>query len=79
MTYRIQVYRERGLRKWRWRRIAGNNRITETAGQGYVSKWNAKRSAHKAHPEDPFIEDERGKTYASQKAHDEARRKGEAG
>jgi len=49
---RIEIYRDKGLRKWRWRRIAGNNRITETAGQGYVTRWNAKRSARKAHPED---------------------------
>ena len=54
---RIEVYRQSGgLRRWRWRRIAGNGRITETPGQGYVSKWNAKRSARKAHPGDLIVE-----------------------
>lgn len=56
MSYRIEVYRESGLKRWRWRRVAGNNKVTETAGQGYYSKWNAKRSAHKAHPEDEIVE-----------------------
>ena len=54
MPSRIEVYREVGGRRWRWRRIAANNRVTETPGQGYITRWNAKRSAHKAHPEDPI-------------------------
>jgi uncharacterized protein YegP (UPF0339 family) len=54
VAYRIEIYRESGLRKWRWRRKAGNGRTAETPGQGYVTKWNAKRSARKAHPQDPI-------------------------
>ena len=56
MAYHIEIYRESGLRKWRWRRKSGNGKITETPGQGYVTKWNAKRSARKAHPGDPILE-----------------------
>lgn len=53
MAYRIEIYRRQGiLKRWSWRRIAGNNRITETPAQGYVSRYNAKRSARKAHPDD---------------------------
>jgi uncharacterized protein YegP (UPF0339 family) len=57
VAYRLEVFRDKGLlKRWRWRRRAGNGRITETAGESYFSKWNAKRAAHKAHPGDPIQE-----------------------
>ena len=53
MSNHLEVYRQRGsLRRYRWRRVAGNNRITEGPQQGFTTKWSAKRSAKRSHPED---------------------------
>jgi hypothetical protein len=52
--YRIELFRESGLKRWRWRRIADNGQTVETPGQGFATKWNAKRSARRAHPDDPI-------------------------
>lgn len=30
--------------KWRWREVAANGRIIADSGQGYATKWNAKRA-----------------------------------
>lgn len=35
----LEVYRDRGLlKRWRWRRKAGNHHVVETAGQGFTRK-----------------------------------------
>lgn len=36
--------------EWRWRRVAANNRIIATSGEGFDSKWNAERSAERVFP-----------------------------
>lgn len=30
--------------EWRWRVVAGNNKIIADSGEGYDSKWNAERA-----------------------------------
>jgi hypothetical protein len=44
-TYKIQFYRSRLLRKWRWRAIADNGNITGASSQGY---WNYHDCMHNA-------------------------------
>ena len=47
---RIVVYvDEAGL--WRWRAVAGNNRIIGAAEQGFRFKWYATRKARSAFPD----------------------------
>jgi uncharacterized protein YegP (UPF0339 family) len=49
----LEVYRDKGLlRRWRWRRKAGNHHIVEIPGQGFTRKSSAVRSARDAHPGD---------------------------
>jgi len=51
---RVEVYQ--GPRAtWRWRARAANGEIIAT-GEGYVSKWNAKRGARRAFPGAPISE-----------------------
>lgn len=46
----IQLYRGGGGRqRWRWR-IVSTNGQTVAASEGYLTKWNAKRSAVKLYP-----------------------------
>lgn len=45
----VEVYRAVDGR-WRWRRRAGNNRITGESGQGYLSHWWCRRMARRANP-----------------------------
>lgn len=42
--YRVTVYRDSG-RRWRWRAVAGNNRIVAASTQGYRYRWYANRKA----------------------------------
>jgi hypothetical protein len=53
MAYLV-VFREGGRlrRKWRWHRKAANGRIIATSGQGFTTKWSAKRSALREYPDD---------------------------
>lgn len=51
MAY-LQVFRERRQLRWRWHRKSENGRIIAASGQGFVSKWSAKRSAHREYPND---------------------------
>jgi uncharacterized protein YegP (UPF0339 family) len=37
MNLRFQIYRDIDS-QWRWRLIAGNNRILATSGEGYINK-----------------------------------------
>lgn len=48
----IELFRrhEDPLRHWSWRVRADNGRVVTTAGEGYFSKWNAKRAALKTNP-----------------------------
>ena len=47
---RIEIFRGETGRKWYWRVRAENGQIAATGGQGYYSKWNAKRAARKQFP-----------------------------
>jgi uncharacterized protein YegP (UPF0339 family) len=57
MSY-LEVYREGGLfgRKWRWRRKAENGKTIAAGGQGFTTKWSAKRSASREYPSDEVRE-----------------------
>lgn len=48
----IEVYQDRHLllRRWRWRRVAGNGKIVADSGQGYTRKASAIRAAEKVAP-----------------------------
>lgn len=49
---RIVVYvDEAGL--WRWRAVAGNNRVIGAAEQGFRFRWYATRKARSAFPDAP--------------------------
>lgn len=45
-----QVYRDTTRREWRWRRVSPNGKIIATSGEGYKSKWWAKRQAKRLNP-----------------------------
>jgi uncharacterized protein YegP (UPF0339 family) len=53
MAY-LKVFREGGLlrRKWRWHRKSANGRTIATSGQGFTTRWSAKRSAKREYPND---------------------------
>lgn len=52
MAY-LEIYRQGGiLRRWRWRRVAGNGRIIAGPQQGYTRRWSAKRAALRNYPTD---------------------------
>lgn len=42
----VEVYRDKAGR-WRWRAIAKNGKTISDSGEGYRTKWNAKRSARR--------------------------------
>lgn len=48
----VHVYRGegRGRQRWRWRAVSSNGEIV-ASGEGYVTRWNAKRAARKLFPE----------------------------
>ena len=48
---RVQIFKGEGkLRRYYWRVVAANGRKTAQS-EGYVTKWNARRAAHKLYPE----------------------------
>lgn len=49
MTARVEVYRGHD-RQWYWRKRAGNHRIV-AQGEGYRTRWGAKRGARRANPD----------------------------
>jgi uncharacterized protein YegP (UPF0339 family) len=46
----IEIYQDSGG-SYRWRRRAGNGKITDNPGESFASKSNAKRAALRIHPE----------------------------
>lgn len=38
------VYRDQSG-EWRWKRLAGNNKVVADSGEGYRRRWSAKRAA----------------------------------
>jgi uncharacterized protein YegP (UPF0339 family) len=47
---RVVIYKdEAGL--WRWRAVAGNNRVIGAAEQGFRFRWYAARKARSAFPD----------------------------
>lgn len=44
-TPKFQIYRDHAW-QWRWRLVAGNGEIV-AASEGYVSRYNAERSARR--------------------------------
>lgn len=52
----VQIYKGKGtIQPWRWRVVAPNGQVI-ASGEGYFSKWNAKRAAKKLYPELPIRE-----------------------
>lgn len=51
---KIEIYRGKD-RQYYWRRRALNGAIT-TTGESHRRKWNAKRAARKAFPNDPVVD-----------------------
>lgn len=49
MTDVIQIFKDRH-NQWRWRRMAPNGRLIATAGEGFKTKWGAKRAAKRSNP-----------------------------
>lgn len=47
-TYRLKFHRgDSGWRDWYWRIVAPNGKIVAIAGEGYMTRANAQRSAER--------------------------------
>ena len=51
----VHIFKGKGLvQPWRIRVVAGNGKVVSDGGEGYFSKWNAKRAARKNFPDLPI-------------------------
>ncbi len=52
----IQIFKGKSSwQPWWWRVVSVNGQIVATSGEGYFSKWNAKRAAKKLYPDIPIL------------------------
>lgn len=56
MAY-VELYRESGWKRWRWRRLAANHRRIGGPQQGFTTKYSAKRNAKLNHPTDRILDE----------------------
>lgn len=58
----VEIYPEGGKKLksresgWRWRVVGGNGQTMAASGQGYSSKYNAKRAARRLYPDTELVE-----------------------
>ena len=51
----VHIFKGKGLiQPWRIRVVASNGKVVSDGGEGYFSKWNAKRAARKNFPDLPI-------------------------
>jgi len=46
---RVLVYKDKAG-EWRWKRVAGNNRVVSDSGEGYKRRWRAVWAAKRQNP-----------------------------
>lgn len=54
----VQIFKGAGRQPWYVRLVSSNGQILSVS-EGYVSKWGAKRAAHRMFPDVPVREVER--------------------
>lgn len=51
----IQVYRDRGGERFRYRLVSARAEVLANAGQSFAQRWNARRAARREHPGVPVV------------------------
>lgn len=51
----VHIFRGGGAQPWYVRLVSSNGQVLSVS-EGYFSKWNAKRAAHKMFPDTPIKE-----------------------
>lgn len=51
----VEIFKGKGIQPWHWRLVAGNGGIISVGGEGYLTKWNAKRAAKRNFPDVPMV------------------------
>lgn len=52
----VQIFRGKGIvQPWYYRVVSSNGKIVADSGEGYFSRWNAKRAARKLYPEAKIV------------------------